>query len=54
MIITGNAVLKEGRNIVRGDKITWMIDEKKGIVEGYDKRRVTATIYPAEGEAKKK
>lgn len=54
MILTGNAQLKEGKNLVRGDKITWIINEKRGVVEGYDNRRVTATIYPTEREGKEK
>ncbi|HOJ52361.1 MAG TPA: lipopolysaccharide transport periplasmic protein LptA [Syntrophales bacterium] len=53
IVMTGNAVLKEGKNVVRGDKITWIIPEKRGVVEGGGKTRVTATIYPSEREEKK-
>ncbi|MCX7982677.1 MAG: lipopolysaccharide transport periplasmic protein LptA [Syntrophales bacterium] len=53
IIMTGNTVLKEGKNIVRGEKIIWIIPEKRGIVEGEGKKRVTATIYPSEREERK-
>lgn len=53
IVMTGNAVLKEGKNVVRGEKIIWIIPEKRGIVEGEGKKRVTATIYPSEREGKK-
>lgn len=50
--MTGNAVLREGKNVVRGEKIIWIIPEKRGMVEGEGKKRVTAIIYPSEREGK--
>lgn len=50
--MTGSAVLREGDNIVRGDKIVVFLNENRGVVEGAENRRVTATIYP--GETKKR
>jgi lipopolysaccharide export system protein LptA len=52
--MTGNAVLREGANIVRGDRIVVFLDENRGVVESQENRRVTATIYPKESEEKKK
>lgn len=47
--MTGGAVLREGANIVRGERIVVYLDENRGVVEGTETRRVTATIYPGEG-----
>lgn len=48
IVMTGNAVMHEGKNIVRGEKITVFLDEDRGVIEGSDSKRVTATIYPNE------
>ena len=50
IIMTGNAIMREGKNVIRGTKITLLMDENRGIVEGQEKRRVTATIYPSENK----
>ena len=50
--MTGSAVLREGDNIIRGDRIVVFMNENRGLVEGLESRRVTATIYP--GETKKR
>lgn len=52
--MTGNAVMREGANIIRGDKIVVFLNENRGVVEGTENRRVTATIYPEEQKDKKK
>ncbi|MCX5820901.1 MAG: lipopolysaccharide transport periplasmic protein LptA [Deltaproteobacteria bacterium] len=52
--MTGGAVLREGANIVRGDRIVVFLDENRGVVESLENRRVTAIIYPKENEEKKK
>jgi lipopolysaccharide export system protein LptA len=54
IIVSGNAVMREGPNIVKGDRITVLLDENRGIVEAPVKKRVTATIYPAEDSKQKK
>ena len=54
IVVFGNAVMREGANIVKGDRITVLLDENRGIVEATDKKRVTATIYPAEEGKQKK
>jgi lipopolysaccharide export system protein LptA len=45
IILTGNATLREGPNIVTGEKVTVFLEENRGIVEGSDKIRVRAVIY---------
>jgi lipopolysaccharide export system protein LptA len=54
IVVFGNAVMREGPNIVKGDRITVLLDENRGIVEAPQKKRVSATIYPAEDGKKKK
>ena len=50
--MTGNATLREGDNVIQGDKIVVFLNENRGVVEGAESRRVSATIYP--GETKKR
>jgi lipopolysaccharide export system protein LptA len=52
--VTGNAVMSEGGNVIRGEKIIVFLNENRGIVEGAANKRVTATIYPSEKNAIKK
>jgi lipopolysaccharide export system protein LptA len=51
--MTGSAVLREGANIVRGDRIVVFLDENRGVVESLENRRVTATVYPGETQEKR-
>lgn len=45
VIVTGDrAVLREGENVVEGNKITWFMAEERGVVEDSKRGRVTATI----------
>ncbi len=46
--MTGNAVLKEGENVIRGNRIVIFLEENRGIVESGEKGRVSATIYPGD------
>ncbi|MBN1663514.1 MAG: hypothetical protein JW943_07940 [Deltaproteobacteria bacterium] len=52
--MTGNAVMREGSNVVRGDTIVVFLNENRGIVESAENKRVTATIYPKNEEEKGK
>jgi len=54
IVMTGNAAMREGENIIRGDKIVVLLKENRGIVESEENKRVTATIYPKESKEKKK
>lgn len=47
-ILRGEAVLHDGRNEVKGDKVTVYLDEKRSVVEG-GSGRVQAVFYPAAG-----
>jgi lipopolysaccharide export system protein LptA len=46
--MTGDAVLKEGKNIIKGSKVVVFLEEDRGIVESGENQRVTATIFPGE------
>ena len=48
IIMTGNATMREGKNVVRGHKITLLMNEDRGIVEAQERKRVTAIIHPKE------
>lgn len=54
IVMTGNAVMREENNVIRGDKIDVFLDENRGVVESSGDKRVTATIYPAEKGKKEK
>ena len=54
IIMTGNAVMRDGKNVIRGDKIVVFLDEDRGVVESDENKRVTATIYPNEKKKEKK
>jgi len=48
IVMTGNAVMREGKNVIRGGKIIVFLNEDRGVVESSESKRVTATIYPNE------
>lgn len=52
--MSGNAVMREGANIIRGERILVFLDENRGVVEGTQNSRVTATIYPGDQKEKKR
>jgi lipopolysaccharide export system protein LptA len=54
IIMLGNAVMREGRNVIHGDRIVVFLDEDRGVVESVEKSRVRATIYPEDKKDKKK
>lgn len=54
IILTGNATLREGPNLVKGEKVTVFLEENRGMVEGSEKVRVSATIYTTDVREKKK
>jgi lipopolysaccharide export system protein LptA len=54
IIMLGNAVMREGRNVINGDRIVVFLDEDRGVVESVEKGRVKATIYPEDKKDKKK
>jgi lipopolysaccharide export system protein LptA len=51
IILTGNALLKEGRNSIKGCRVIIYVNEKRGRAEVCDqekKERVKAVLYPPE------
>jgi lipopolysaccharide export system protein LptA len=46
--LTGSPVMRQGNSQVSGVKIVYFIEQDKSIVEGDDKLRVQATIFPEE------
>jgi lipopolysaccharide export system protein LptA len=48
IVMTGNAVMREGKNIIKGEKIVVFLEEDRGVIEGSERKRVTATIFPNE------
>jgi len=54
IVMTGNATLRDGKNIIKGDKVTVFVNEDRGIVEADQKKRVKAIIYPQEKQEGKK
>ena len=48
VIMTGNAVLSEGKNSIKGDRVIVFLNEDRGVVESNTKKQVKAIIYPQE------
>jgi lipopolysaccharide export system protein LptA len=56
VILDGEAVVREGANVVRGERITFYVDEERSVVESGKGGRVSTIITPPpkeEGEGKK-
>ena len=48
VILTENPSIQQGPDFVEGDRITMFLNENRSIIEGGDKKRVRATIFPKE------
>ncbi len=48
VIMTGNAVLSEGKNSIKGDRVIVFLNENRGLVESDTKKQVKAIIFPQE------
>ncbi len=48
IILTGSAQVWEGPNRVKGDKITFYINENRSVVESTGREKVEAVVYPEE------
>jgi len=56
VILDGEAVVREGANVIRGERITFYVDEERSVVEPAKGGRVSTSITPppkGEGEEKK-
>ncbi len=54
IVLEGEAVIREGENVVRGERVIYLIDEERSYVEGGKGGRVTTTITPSSREERKK
>ncbi len=48
IIVTGNAVMKDGDNVIKGDRVIVDLEKDRGTVESKPGGRVSAKIYPDE------
>jgi len=46
VVLDGEAVVREGENVIRGEKITFYVDEERSVVEGGKGSRVNTFITP--------
>lgn len=46
IVLLGNPQVKDGKTIIKGGKITAYLEEDKTIIEGDEKEKVEAVIYP--------
>jgi lipopolysaccharide export system protein LptA len=56
VVLDGEAVVREGANVVRGERITFYVDEERSVVEPGKGGRVSTSITPPpkeEGESRK-
>ena len=54
LVLTENPVLHDGPNEVAGDRVVVYLDENRSVVEGGDRKRVKAVLYPGKDGAEKK
>ncbi|MBM4340901.1 MAG: lipopolysaccharide transport periplasmic protein LptA [Deltaproteobacteria bacterium] len=54
IVLEGEAVIREGDNVLRGERVVYLVDEERSYVEGGKGGRVTTTITPSSREEKKK
>lgn len=54
IIMTGNTTLRDGKNVIKGDRVIVFINEDRGVVESDQRKRVKAVIYPQEKSDGKK
>jgi lipopolysaccharide export system protein LptA len=54
MVLDGEAVAREGANVIRGERITYYVDEERSVVEAGKGGRVSTSITPTPKEEQKK
>jgi len=50
VVLEGEAVVREGENVIRGERVTYYVDEERSIVEPVKGGRVTTHIAPSSKE----
>jgi lipopolysaccharide export system protein LptA len=46
VVLDGEAVIREGENVIRGERVIYYVDEERSVVEGGRGGRVNTTITP--------
>jgi lipopolysaccharide export system protein LptA len=46
MVLTGNPVVRMGKDFVEGDRITMFLKEERSVVESSKDKKVRAVIFP--------
>ena len=46
VLLEGDAILREGENVIRGERMTYYLDDERSVVEGGKGSRVSTTITP--------
>ena len=54
MVLDGEAVVREGENVIRGERVIFYVDEERSVVEGGKGSRVSTHITPTKGEEEKR
>ena len=52
VVLEGDAVLREGDNVIRGERVIYYVNEERSIVEGGKGGRVNTTITPTKKDEK--
>ena len=50
LVLTGEPVVKQGKNFVAGDRITLFLNENRSIVDSPQNGKVKAVIFPKKGD----
>ena len=50
VVLEGDAILREGENVIRGERVIYYLDDERSIVEGGKGSRVSTTITPSKKE----
>ena len=50
IVLDGDAVVREGENVLRGERVIYYVNEERSVVEGGKASRVTTTITPSKKE----
>lgn len=50
VVLDGEAVVREGENVIRGERVVYYVDEERSVVEGGKGGRVTTHIAPSPKE----